>query len=235
MIGIADPGEAETALAAGTLACPGCTRPLHPWGHARTRTVRDHGHTTLALRPRRARCRTCRVTHVLLPAAATARRADTTAVIGSALLASARGIGYRRIAAQLDRPLSTVRRWIRAVRDPAHLEWLRTQGMGWLALVDLDVINTLAPQATLHCRDGLAPPVLGLSAHRPVRAADRYGHAQPHPRRPGRAAREHPPRRHRLPAGPAAHRPARRAGAEPAAAHDRLWTVGRPCSTRPVA
>ena len=148
MIGIADPGEAETALAAGALACPGCTRPLHPWGHARTRTVRDHGHTTLALRPRRARCRTCRVTHVLLPAAATARRADTTAVIGSALLASARGIGYRRIAAQLDRPLSTVRRWIRAVRDPAHLKWLRTQGMGWLALVDLDVINTLAPQAT---------------------------------------------------------------------------------------
>ena len=100
----------------------------------------------LALRPRRARCRTCRVTHVLLPAAATARRADTTAVIGSALLASARGIGYRRIAAQLDRPPSTVRRWIRAVRDPAHLEWLRTQGMGWLAMVDLDVINTLAPR-----------------------------------------------------------------------------------------
>ena len=80
--------------------------------------MRDHGHTTLALRPRRARCRTCRVTHVLLPAAATPRRADSTAVIGSALLASARGTGYRRIAAQLDRPLSTVRRWVRAVRDP---------------------------------------------------------------------------------------------------------------------
>ena len=35
MIGITDPGQAETDLAAGTLACPGCTRPLHPWGHAR--------------------------------------------------------------------------------------------------------------------------------------------------------------------------------------------------------
>ena len=110
--------------------------------------MRDHGTTTLALRPRRARCRTCRVTHVLLPAVVAPRRADTTAVIGSALLASARGTGYRRIAAQLDRPLSTVRRWIRAVRDPAHVEWLRTQGMVWLARVDLDVINTLAPQAT---------------------------------------------------------------------------------------
>jgi hypothetical protein len=81
MIGIADPARAETDLAAGALACPGCTRPLHPWGHARTRTARDHGHTTLALRPRRAHCRTCRVSHVLLYAVAAPRRADTTAVI----------------------------------------------------------------------------------------------------------------------------------------------------------
>ena len=76
------------------------------------------------------------------------RRADTTAVIGAALPASASGTGCRRIAAQLQRLLSTVRRWIRAVRDPAHVEWLRTQGVAWLARVDLDVINTLAPQAT---------------------------------------------------------------------------------------
>ena len=127
MIGIADPVRAETALAAGTLACPGCARPLRPWGHARTRTVRDHGPTVLALRPRRARCRTCRVTHVLLPTAATLRRADSTAVIGSALLASARGTGYRRIAAQLDPAAVTVRRRVRAVRDPAHVKWLRAQ------------------------------------------------------------------------------------------------------------
>ena len=92
--------------------------------------MRDHGHATLALRPRRARCRACRVTHVLLPAVVAPRRADTTAVIGSALLASARGTGYRRIAAQLDRPLSTVRRWIRAVRDAEHVEWLRAQADG---------------------------------------------------------------------------------------------------------
>ena len=64
-------------------------------------------------------------------------------MIGSALQASARGTGYRRIATQVQRPLSTVWRWIRAVRDPGHVEWLRTQGMVWLARVDLDVINTL--------------------------------------------------------------------------------------------
>jgi hypothetical protein len=43
MIGIADTGQAEIDLAAGTLACPGCAGPLQPWGHARARTVRDHG------------------------------------------------------------------------------------------------------------------------------------------------------------------------------------------------
>jgi hypothetical protein len=146
MIGIADLGQAETDLAAGTLTCPSCTGSLQSWGHARARTVRDHGTSVVALRPRRARCRTCRGTHVLLPAVVAPRRADTTAVIGSALQASARGIGYRRIAAQLQQPLSTVRRWIRAVRDPAHVEWLRTQAVLWLARVDRDVISTLPPQ-----------------------------------------------------------------------------------------
>jgi Domain of unknown function (DUF6431) len=141
MIGIADADQAETDLAAGALPCPGCAGPLRPWGHARTRTVRDHGPARLVARPRRARCHTCRATHVLLPAAVTARRADSTAVIGSALLASARGSGYRRIAVQFDRPLSTVRRWIRAVRDPGHVEWLRAQAVGWLAQLDRDVLN----------------------------------------------------------------------------------------------
>ena len=54
MIGIADPARAETDLAAGTLACPGCARPLQRWGHARTRTVRDHGHATLVWVPETA-------------------------------------------------------------------------------------------------------------------------------------------------------------------------------------
>ncbi len=171
MIGVTDPGQAESDLAAGSLSCPSCTGPLQPWGHARARTVRDRGTTTVLLRPRRARCRS--------------RRADTTAVIGSALQASARGTGYRRIAAQLQRPLSTVRRWIRAVRDPAHVEWLRTQGMVWLARVDLDVINTLAPQATrlgdaltTLAAAALTPPRQGRPARLTV-DADRPDHPRP--------------------------------------------------------
>lgn len=148
MIGVADPDRAETDLAAGSLVCPSCTGPLQAWGHARARTVRDHGTTVVTLRPRRLLCRTCRATHVLLPAVVAPHRADTTAVIGSVLLVSTRGIGYRRIAAHLEWLRSPVQRWIRAVRDPAHLEWLRTQGMVWLSRIDLDVINTLTPQDT---------------------------------------------------------------------------------------
>jgi hypothetical protein len=55
-------------------------------------------------------------------------RADTTAVTGTVLLASARGVGYRRIAADIGRPLSTVRRWLRSVRG-SHTQRLRTQGV----------------------------------------------------------------------------------------------------------
>jgi len=145
MIGIADPEQAETDLSAGSLRCPGCAGALRPWGHARARTVRDLGATTVALRPRRARCDACRSTHVL-PAVVAPRRVDTTAVIGAAVQASAAGTGYRRIAAELDRPLSTVRRWIRAVRDPTHVAWLRAQAVAWIARVDRDVISGLAPQ-----------------------------------------------------------------------------------------
>ena len=41
-----------------------------------------------------------------------------------------------------------MRRWIRAVRDPGHVEWLRTQGVDWLARVDRDVLGSLRPEAT---------------------------------------------------------------------------------------
>lgn len=50
---------------------------------------------------------------MLLPASTLVRRADTVAVIGQALLARAAGAGHRSIAALLDRPVSTVRGWLR--------------------------------------------------------------------------------------------------------------------------
>ena len=57
----------EADLVAGRLCCPVCDGPLAPWGFARERTVRLLDETRL-LRPRRACCRRCERTHVLLPA-----------------------------------------------------------------------------------------------------------------------------------------------------------------------
>ena len=145
MIGIVDLARAEADLAAGARACLGCGGPLRRWGHARACDVCDCGSATLTLRPR---CASCGDTHVPLLTAVLPRRADTTAVIGTALSASARGIGYRQIATQLRRPASTVRRWIPALRDDHHIDWLRDQGVRWIAQLDHEVLATLAAEST---------------------------------------------------------------------------------------
>jgi hypothetical protein len=77
------------------------------------------------------------VTHVLLPVTALLRRADTAGVIVSALAAKAsRRMGFRRIAAELDRPAETVRGWLR--RFAARAEAVRAVFTVWLAAVDAD-------------------------------------------------------------------------------------------------
>ena len=81
-----DAESVESRLAAGEIACPECGGELRPWGHARWRTLRDHGRP-VRLRPRRSRCRRCLVTHVLLPVLVLLRRMDLATVIGAALVA----------------------------------------------------------------------------------------------------------------------------------------------------
>ena len=103
------PVSVERRLAAGDLCCPGCGGRLARWGFAVARAVRGLGDAVARWRPRRARCRGCGVTHVLLPAAALSRRADLAEVIGAALAAKAAGAGRRRIAGWLSRPAETVR------------------------------------------------------------------------------------------------------------------------------
>jgi hypothetical protein len=115
----ADRDDVERRLVAGELACPACGGPLARWGRARERQVRGLdgvGRFT----PRRARCRGCGGTHVLLPVACLARRADEVAVIGQALEAKAAGAGHRVIAEVLGRPASTVRGWLRALAARAE-------------------------------------------------------------------------------------------------------------------
>ena len=76
-----DPAKVEADLAAGRVACPGCGYVLGPWSFARRRFVRAEA-GLLEVRPRRARCRECAKTHVLLPDLLLCRRVDVIAVIG---------------------------------------------------------------------------------------------------------------------------------------------------------
>lgn len=114
---VVDPDAARAALSAGDLACPesGCPGTLRIWSPARARHVQLPDGQRRRLRPDRARCRACGVTHVLLPAWCLPRRAYSSDTVGTALLAAAQGAGYARAAAAAGAPTATVRDWLRAV------------------------------------------------------------------------------------------------------------------------
>ena len=107
-----DSREVERKLRTGRLACPLCGGRLAPWSHARTRIVFGEGRLRWRLRPRRARCAGCGVTHVLLPASVLARRRDEAGLIGTALRLAAGGVSCAAIARSLGRPAGLVRSWI---------------------------------------------------------------------------------------------------------------------------
>ena len=141
------PELAEEILLAGDMPCPRCRGVLRPFGNGRTRTVRGIGADTVTVTPRRARCADCQVTQILLPTELLVRRADSTAAIGNALVAKAGGAGFRSIAARFGRPESTVRRWLRAVREP-HAQWLYQRGVDSAVLVDVELLDRPTPQRT---------------------------------------------------------------------------------------
>jgi len=116
----ADRDAVERQLGGGELVCPSCGGVLVRWGHGAERRVRMPAGLDVRFCPRRARCRGCGATHVLLPAWCLARRADAGEVIGLALEAKAAGEGHRVIAARLGRPASTVRGWLRAFTGRAE-------------------------------------------------------------------------------------------------------------------
>lgn len=127
-----DSAEVERRLSAGELVCP-CGGDLARWGYARPRILRGAG----LLRPRRVRCLSCRVTHVLLSIACLLRRADAVEVLGAALRAKAAGAGHRLIATRLDRPASTVRGWLRSFTRNAEA----TRSMFTSLLAQLDPLH----------------------------------------------------------------------------------------------
>lgn len=127
----------EQRLGSGRLACPGCSGVLAGWGWARARSVRGAAGVVRVV-PRRSRCTGCGVTHVLLPVLLLVRRADTAAVIGSALAAKAAGVGHRRIAAWLGRAEATVRGWLR--RFGSRVEAVRAVFTRWCRALDPDPV-----------------------------------------------------------------------------------------------
>ena len=86
------------------------------------------------VRPRRARCRSCQVTVVLLPAWCAPRRAHAIEVIGTAAAAAAADYGPQSIGAQLGVPASTVRGWLDRLRGRADA--LRRYAIGELSGFD---------------------------------------------------------------------------------------------------
>src|SRR5450759_5337575 len=167
VITVVDPDAARRSLVAGELACPqpDCGGRLRVWSRALPRRVRGLDGTVVRVTPDRARCRACRVSHVLLPAGWLPRRGHDVEIVGAALLAAAEGAGYRRAASRVDVPASTVRDWIHAARDGAA---------GLISAVS-GVIE--AAGARLHPPQ--APPVLagrpGQHIHHQLRVVDPTG------------------------------------------------------------
>jgi transposase-like protein len=140
------PEGVEAALAAGELACPGCSGRLSPWGFARSREVRLAGEVR-PLTPRRARCAVCETTHVLSPSWTVPRRRDSAEVIGEALRLAATGAGHRPIARRLGRPEGTVRGWLRAARRRAG--GLRACATRWIVTLDPEPVAVTPAGSTL--------------------------------------------------------------------------------------
>lgn len=161
----ADVAAVERRLVAGRITCPGCGGVLARWGYARVRSVRGWG-AVLRVRPRRARCVGCGVTHVLLPAGLLLRRADAVAVVAAALVAKAGGVGFRRIAAVLRRPAETVRGWLR--RFAARVEPVRRVFTVLLRAVAADPVMPAAAGS------GWADAVVAIAAAA-VAVAGRFG------------------------------------------------------------
>ena len=134
---------AEQLLTGGDLRCPRCgdgrldrlglrPPPYDPFPRHGDRDdqASPHPMRVLLVHPRRDARR------------AATRRADTTAVIGTALLHKANGLGHRRIAVAIDRPVSTVRRWLRRL-PPAHLDRIHRDGVQRLLRLDPDTFTAL--------------------------------------------------------------------------------------------
>jgi hypothetical protein len=136
MVGVVE-AQVEAKLRDGGFRCPSCRGVLGPWGFARWRWVRMRRGAPVGLRPRRSRCRACRKTHVLLADLCLLRRQYEVRVIGAAIDARIRGLGYVRTSRALGVPVWTVRAWLR--RFSRNAEVIRSHFTRWAFALDPEV------------------------------------------------------------------------------------------------
>jgi transposase-like protein len=183
MIEVFDTAAARCTLARRKLRCPDCGQALKPWGRARERAVRELGGALLTVRPDRARCTGCDVTHVVLDVGLLPRRAYAAGLVGQALVAAARGRGHRLIARELAVPEGTVRGWIRRVRRSAGQ--LRAAGIQAVVALDPDAQPTWDRDSELaYALDALGAAAMALGGRFGLRHASPWarGHgADPRP------------------------------------------------------
>ncbi|MEO9139189.1 MAG: helix-turn-helix domain-containing protein [Jatrophihabitans sp.] len=98
------------------------------------------------------------MTHVLLAVTCLLRRADGVDVVGAALRLKATGVGHRPIAALLERPVSTVRGWLRAFAGNAEMVRAKFTTL----LVQLDPLAGALPAHASRLAD--AVEVIGMCA-----------------------------------------------------------------------
>lgn len=144
MIEVVDALAARQALVAGRLRCLSCEGMVRPWGRTRDRAVTGP-QGTVTVRLDRARCCSCRATHVLLPAVLVAGRSYPLGVISAALVAAGQGAGSGSVAAGLGVPAGTVRPWLRRARSNA--EALYRFGVQTVVALDADLLPS-SPRAT---------------------------------------------------------------------------------------
>lgn len=136
LIVCAEQARVEADLVGGALSCPSCRGVLGPWGYARRRVLRCSSGDRW-LRPRRARCRGCAGTHVLLADVALVRRRDEVSVIGWAIEAKVAGVGHRSIAGRLGVPKDTVRGWLR--RFACRADQVRAHFTRWAVALEVEL------------------------------------------------------------------------------------------------
>jgi hypothetical protein len=95
--------------------CATCSQPMVFWsGYWRFARV-----TGCRCWVKRAKCMSCRVSHVLLPSFALVRRLDPARLVGRALAGAVAGRGMRPLARELGVPHETLRGWWRRYRARA--------------------------------------------------------------------------------------------------------------------